>query len=252
MNLQTSNDKIDGKIWQCRLCCSKRSIRTESIFMESKLPIKTCIKLINEFFKHESIDEIRGIYGISSRTTIVNLFKKIRTIIKNYMDDNQPQLGGENIIVQADETLLFKQKHHVGRLPKQHWVVGMLDTFTNDVLIKCVERRTRDGIQTAFQDFVNEDTILHTDGWKAYIKIFENKNITHKVVNHNVNFVDPNTGVNTQRIECLWSNLKKFLRRKSYKNSEYIEQYIAEFIFKRTFKDASLSKFIDLLRRRSH
>jgi hypothetical protein len=78
--------------------------------------------LIKEFFKFETIEEICRLHSIPTKKTVINLFKIMRALIKEDLDSNLPMLGGEGVVVQADETLLFKQKHHVGRMPRQHWV----------------------------------------------------------------------------------------------------------------------------------
>ena len=48
-----------------------------------------------------------------------------------------------------------------------------------------------------------------------------------------MNQEDPN--VHTQNIESLWSCLKRFLRSKNLNNRERIENYLAEFTFRKRF-----------------
>ena len=43
---------------------------------------------------------------------------------------NQPMLGGKDVILQIDESVIAKQKYHRGHLPAgaQKWVFGIYDT----------------------------------------------------------------------------------------------------------------------------
>lgn len=52
-------------------------------------------------------------------------------------------------------------------------------------------------------------------------------------VNHSKNFVDPNTGANTQRIERLWRELKKINRRYEGIPRDSVQSHLAEFIWRR-------------------
>jgi hypothetical protein len=46
----------------------------------------------------------------------------------------------------------------------------------------------------------------------------ENLGYRHLVVNHNENFIDPDTGANTQYIECMWRYLKaNIMKKKTFK-----------------------------------
>lgn len=56
-------------------------------------------------------------------------------------------------------------------------------------------------------------TTLHTDEWRCYVNAATwvappNAPYVHETVNHSINFVDPITGCNTQRIEVCWSDFR--------------------------------------------
>lgn len=59
-----------------------------------------------------------------------------------------------------------------------------------------------------------------SDEWQAYTGLptwnpvhFGNQPYIHQTVNHSIQFVDPVTGANTQRIETSWASLKTKLMR---------------------------------------
>ena len=51
-------------------------------------------------------------------------------------------------------------------------------------------------------------TTIISDQWRAYNVISTLPGITHEGINHSINFVDPITGANTQRIERMWKTAK--------------------------------------------
>lgn len=65
--------------------------------------------------------------------------------------------------------------------------------------------------------------------WLGYKGISE-KGYVHETVNHSVNFVDPETGANTQRIESLWTPLGLKIVKKMYgTNEDLLERYLAKY-----------------------
>jgi hypothetical protein len=67
-------------------------------------------------------------------------------------------------------------------------------------------------------DYVHTGSIVFTDCWKGYIDLNILGFFTF-TVNHPKNFVNPITGVHTQRIENLWCMVKKSIRRRCLTNS---------------------------------
>ncbi|CAF1145762.1 unnamed protein product, partial [Brachionus calyciflorus] len=59
-----------------------------------------------------------------------------------------------------------------------------------------------------------EGSIIYSDCWSSYNKIKEIKNFKHKTVNHSYNFIDPNSGACTNKIESFWHSCKQKNSRK--------------------------------------
>ena len=60
----------------------------------------------------------------------------------------------------------------------------------------------------------------------------------HGVVNHRLNYRDPETGVHTNRIEGNWGALKQFLRRQRATHRNWTEAYVHEYCFRRNIVDS--------------
>ena len=62
----------------------------------------------------------------------------------------------------------------------------------------------------------------------------------HGRVNHTLHFVDPNTGVTTNRVEAMWSRAKdKFKASRGPTNREMVADYLAEFMWSQRFRGES-------------
>ena len=62
----------------------------------------------------------------------------------------------------------------------------------------------------------------------------------HGTVNHTLHFVDPNTGVCTNRVEAMWSRAKdKFKAGRGPTNRDMIADYLAEFMWAQRFGEGS-------------
>ena len=89
----------------------------------------------------------------------------------------------------------------------QVWIFGGTDTTTKDVFILPVLRRNADLLIPIIQRHILPGTTVISDLWSGYRRLNE-FGYTHLTVNHSQNFVDPQTGANTNAIESLWSKVK--------------------------------------------
>ena len=160
--------------------------------------------------------------GLSNHT-IIDAFACLREICGRYLQENPIQLGGPGIIVQVDESQFsHKPKHHRGRAAEiPIWVFEIVDTsFKPSVgFMKIVENRGAEILLPIIQSVVRPGSIVHSDEWRSYRQIQGRTGLSHRTVNHSINFVEPITGVHTQNIESYW-NVKKTLIKKCEVASE--------------------------------
>ena len=60
----------------------------------------------------------------------------------------------------------------------------------------------------------------------------------HAVVNHSLHFSDPVTGVNTNKVEAMWSAAKKAFQRMNGVPSDQIQSHLDEWLFRRKVRNA--------------
>nr|CDJ82544.1 Hypothetical protein CBG18604 [Haemonchus contortus] len=135
-----------------------------------------------------------------------------RDVLVEHYTNNAVQVGGPNTIVQIDETNIVRRKYNVGHVVRKDWLVGGVQDGAKLVFIEIVENRDAAILERIIQQHVAPGGSIPTDMWSGYNDL-SNLGYTHEMVNHSVNFVDPATGVHTQRIEGLWSILKDRIRR---------------------------------------
>ena len=85
--------------------------------------------------------------------------------------------------------------------------------------MEIVENRGAEILLPIIQSVVRPGSIVHSDEWRSYRQIQGRTGLSHRTVNHSINFVEPITGVHTQNIESYW-NVKKTLIKKCELASE--------------------------------
>jgi len=76
--------------------------------------------------------------------------------------------------------------------------------------------------------------------WRAYSRLTEH-GYEHFTVNHSKEFVNQETGANTQTIESLWGKVKRQLPRGIPK--DHLQSHMYEFLWRRHVKNNNLNAF---------
>ena len=155
--------------------------------------------------------------------------------------EQAPRMGGVGQVVQIDESLFRgRRKYNRGRVlqgdgvpgrrPNNHgqrvegpWVFGLLLVESGELRLFRVEHRDAGTLLPIIVANVAPGTTIWSDEWAAYRGIPQcndtpqngggAKGDRHESVNHSVQFVDPVTGANTQRLEREWERCKLRLMR---------------------------------------
>ena len=188
-----------------------------------------------------------------SKDTVTNFFTAFRdSVIEEITEGPQEQIGGPDMNVEIDETVITHRKYDRGRQLKTVWVFGGICRETDKAFALVVEDRTAPTLNDQISKHIAAGSIIHSDTWASYQQIenIPKKNFTHFSVNHSKNFVDPETGSHTQHIERMWRELK-FKKLMSCGISSLDAQgYVFEYIWRRNnLKGLSRGqKLIKLLR----
>ncbi|CAN8006469.1 unnamed protein product [Ixodes pacificus] len=133
---------------------------------------------------------------------------------------SRPPLGGVGEVVQVDESLFRGNDHYRGTEDKSPWIVGLISDSAGELRLFEVKKRNRRTLHAIVARNVYPGTTVVTDKWKGYDGLWTVHNelghmvLNHLTVNHRENFVDPETGAHTQKIESAWTALKQDLLKR--------------------------------------
>jgi hypothetical protein len=228
-------DQRFGRLRCLRQKCPNRNKRTFSCtagswFEDVHFPTDQAIVLMYSFtcqMTYEmAINECKLSFSTPSSQTIAYWYTRLREIMVKAMDlkyQSDGPMGDEGHVIEIDESLIGKQKNHVSRLPPGTWVFGMYNRNTKELrMIRCPGNKCDSAtLIPLITGNIKKGSKIISDRWGVY---YDNHNkisklvslilddeeleYDHDTVNHKENFVDPDTGANTQTIECYWRHLK--------------------------------------------
>ena len=227
--------KGDGYMWRCGQCKGKTSIRENSWFKGSKLPLRTMLKLLYFWVQDVQQDYAMFECDVGSKTTMVDFWMYARQICCELLERHSEMIGGTGKVVEVDEAKICRRKYNTGRLVDGTWIFGIVERGTNSR--KCalipVQSRDEETLTAEIKKLIAPGTVVISDYWKAYSKLSDQGYI-HLTVNHSENYVYPITGANTNTVEGLW-NLMRRSMPKFGTQKHFYASYMVEFMYRRKF-----------------
>jgi len=84
--------------------------------------------------------------------------------------ENSMQFGGENTIIELDESCFFKRKSNKGRARKNIWVFGFVERISGRFFAEVVQKRDANTLIPIIEKRINLKTeLLITDEWRSYL-----------------------------------------------------------------------------------
>jgi transposase-like protein len=238
----------ERKLWRCcnNQCRKSVSIFKDSFFAKDRLICSDTMLIGYLWLCKSKYTPIYHITGHSS-ITITNYTNLFRELIIDTLKDEDDIIGGDNIVVEIDESKFGKRKYHRGRMIDGVWIVGGIErTEDKKCFVKIVENRTAETLHEIISNHVAPGSIVYTDCWRGYTGM-EELNVTHRTVNHSEHFVDPDTGVHTNTIEGLWNGIKIGIPPKNRKKDK-ITNHLLEFIWRKKNNDNLWNGFLNALK----
>ena len=246
-----ARDRIDGRVWRCpeKDCRRRVNIRKGSFFEGSHLHLWQVI-CFTYFWSTDcgrsrgmSQDQIMWEVEIGSEQTAVDWKQFCRDVCVSYFLNHPEPIGGEDRVVEIDESLFARRKYNRGRIVKEQWIFGGYDAIDKKGFLVSVPARDAATLLPIVQQWVMPGSIVHSDMWQAYNQLGA-LGYEHETVNHSLFFVDPVTGVHTNHVEAMWQRAKsKFKAQYGPTNRAMIPDYLAEFMWFQRFKENTFYHF---------
>ena len=133
---------VDCFAWRCSNmdCRTYRSVRYGSFFETNRIPLDKIVKLLFHFTTDVQVCQSEKLLGLA-RSTISDFQQRLRYVCGKYIERHKILLGGPGKIVEIDESMFSKIKHHRGKDMKkmskkeQLWVFGMKERESGKVKI---------------------------------------------------------------------------------------------------------------------
>lgn len=237
------------KIWTCNnYKCRKRiSIFKDSFFGKSNIPCNDILRIAYKWLCGQNYSTILS-QTRHSEHTITNTIKFLREMIGDNLMQEEQIIGGENIIVEIDESKFGKIKYHRGHKVDGAWVLGGVErTEERRMFLIVVPDRSEKTLIEVLGKYIAKGSIIYSDLWKGYKNLEKYLTVSHLSVNHSQNFKDPETGVHTNSIEGSWSAIKYKIAPRN-RTKELIDRHLKEFIWRRQNRNGLWKALLDCLK----
>jgi len=107
--------------------------------------------------------------------------------------------SGPNTTVEIEESKFGLHKYNRGHPVKCQWVFGGVERGSGNTFLVPVLDRTTDTLMNIIRDCIEPGTTVIKDSWAAYRDLGA-QGYTHRSVNHSIQFVNPETGANTNAV----------------------------------------------------
>ena len=182
-----------------------------------------------------------------SNSTIVDWKSFLRDICAEHFIDNPVQLGGLGMTVEINESIFTRRKYNRGRMVREQWVFGGIDTTTKKCFLVPVERRDAATLLSIVQQYILPGTTIVSDCWRAY-NALPTLGYQHLTVNHTYHFVDSVIYVHTNNVENSWMRSKMRSKREMGTKLDLLGTYLTEFMWRTSVAGDPFDNIIEGIR----
>ena len=239
---------VQCKKYRCyaKKCRKSISIFKNTFFYKSKLKVNDIMHLAYFWLCESSSLCAEKYFGFSDKT-IAYYFKHFRELVSDSLDNQDFKIGGQDIIVQIDESKFGRRKYNRGHRVEGVWIFGGVE-MTNErkVFLVNVPDRSEETLLRYIDAHIAPGSIIISDMWRGYLNIESKLLLRHYTVNHSIEFVNSNTGANTNMIEGTWSGVKRKIPVRKRTESA-INLHLLEFVWRRKNVNNLWDGFINAL-----
>lgn len=218
--------------------CNKKGCQKRESVLNTKMELHKYLFLLYLIFINLHYFQIKCLLNVCD-TTIARAKEKLRAACCTMIERTPMFLGGDNMRLQVDETVLCRNgiirdpSNTDDDTPNTVWIFGGIDASGN-FFVQRVQNRRTSTLTNVLEPITRVNTILVSDGYPSYPRVARNLSLRHEVVNHSEGFINED-GTHTNGAEGLWSVMKGEMRRQNGVKREDIDEWLIMFTFRRRF-----------------
>jgi transposase-like protein len=221
--------------WRCKGCRTMFTVRTRTVFEESRLPLRVWVYAI-----WKACSSKKGISALQLSREMEITHKSalfiLRRIRHGLGEQNQPELTGT---VEVDEVYVGPRRPRHKGISKQGRgtlktpVVGMVQRG-GDVRFQMLERITAENLGKFVAENADLSCRMITDDFNLYRKVGRKFEGGHEVVTHSAGeYVRPGTDIHSNSIEGVFSLIRRGVMGTFHSVSrKHLPNYLNEFQFR--------------------
>ena len=234
-------------------CHKSYSALKDTFFENSKIKINLILTLAYYWLLRMPVTSITVMLNISSKTAC-DYYSFFEKLVADEISETIQKIGGQNVIVEIDESKFGRRKYNKGHWVEGTWIVGGVErTPERRMFAVAVNDRSTDTIEAIINQCVEPGSIIYTDFWKSYDTAINEINFIndstvfeHKKVNHSDEFITEDC-VHTNTIEGTWNGIKCTMNTRQ-KSKDKCPIHILTFIWRRQSKGRLWDAFLDALK----
>jgi len=232
--------KLAGKstrvgVWKCYQCRKPFTVKNGTIFESSHVALHLWLQamyLIAGSKKGISSNQLHRVLGVTLKTAWF-MSHRIREAMHS---GNLEPMGGEGVIVEADETFIGVKKGAEKRASGWHKmkVLSLIDRGTGEARSTVIARIDADSVIPVVRNNVARETTIMTDEARVYRSIWRYFD-GHGTTNHGagVYVSRENDAIHSNTVEGYFSIFKRGMRGIYQHCAEkHLHRYLAEFDFR--------------------
>src|SRR5487761_145144 len=222
-------------VYKCRDCAKPFTATVGTLFERSHIPMHKwllAVHLLSSSKKGMSAHQLWRMLGFGSYRTAWFMAHRIREAYRDLFPNENGPLGGQNKVVEADESYVGgKSKNRKNYVPPKEAVFSLVerDGKVRSMHLPEVNART---LRPILEAQIDKRSYLMTDDAPLYVKIAEDFS-GHGTVNHSIQEYVRGTFWHTNTVENYFSILKRGITGVYHHVSQqHLKRYLGEFDFR--------------------
>lgn len=230
---------VDGYLWQCKVNSKnkhmvEKSVRCGSFFNGSKLAMPS-IMIITYLWTLQLPSYYIALEAKVNVNTVTEWSQFCRDVCLEICVDDSEMIGGQEVIVEMDESKFSRRKFSHSHEVKGSWIYCGVEKISKKSFFKIVEVPSKDELLAVIREFILPGTVIVSNCWVTYNCLSDDR--FDKLTRcYGYQFKDAMTGSRNSSTQTVCADVKRRLSVKKMFDNNY-PSYLAEYVWRKKHKD---------------